>query len=166
MYRYTTCRAGRSPGRDPSSMGSTASPAFRAATTKSASPRTVFAVQQELELVGRLDPDIRDGIIEMTRGGEIVGELSDEDGLPYGDATILVEFLPEGEAEYTRYVPTHVKTALDGTFRIAPVVPGARYRLALTDGSMMGGAQTLARDVVVEAGETLDLGSLSAERER
>ena len=65
----------------------------------------------------------------------------------------------EGDSRFEKgSLPSPIKTDKDGRFRVSGLVPGLKYSLNVwKDGAIIGQP---AKDVIIKAGETRDLGDI------
>ncbi len=129
-------------------------------------PRTVYAIDEARNLAGHLTVDDASAPLRLSLGpaGTITGVLQDEDGLPRGGASLRVTFVPHGRTEHHNTHDAYPRTGADGSFRIAPVIPGAAYRIEVQVGEADSEYTMVRREIVVDTGEQLDLGTVRAEQ--
>jgi RNA polymerase sigma factor (sigma-70 family) len=103
-------------------------------------------------------------VVKLAPLGLITGKLRDGDGAPLAGAEVWVS--PSAQVGRSLYqegpaATKPARTAADGTFTLAGVVPGMPFRLSVKKGGEAYGGKVGQR--VVKAGETLDLGEQKME---
>jgi hypothetical protein len=136
-----------------------------------ARPRTLYLFHPEKKLAGTVTvtgDDKEPVVAKLASTGTVTGKL-EEDGRPVAGVTVGLQF-PGGpgnelyrEARVTR---APVVTDKDGAFRLDGVVPGVKFSLSLTKGQQYYVGEPRIGLRQVEAGKTLELGTLTVRGRR
>ncbi len=95
--------------------------------------------------------------------GSIAGKLVDTDGLPIAGITVSIQFPNNaGSALFREIKSNHAAptTGADGSFRLEGIIPGVKFYLSMTKGQMYFVGEPKIGTKQVEAGQTLELGTL------
>ena len=100
--------------------------------------------------------------IRLERCGALTGRLVDAGGLPQAGAQMKwYRPMEGGDSRFGKgSLPSPIKTDKDGRFRVAGLVPGLKYSLYLTNGSVVAGWPV--KGATIKAGEVKDLGDVKA----
>ena len=121
-------------------------------------PRELFIYHPESDLGAyhRLEgPPPKEFVVQMQPTGGVQGRLVDEDGAPLAGFVLRGNGVPN---ENFGNVELRLGTDEEGRFLIRGLLPGRKYTVTAESGRQSG---MILRDVVVEAGETKDVGSVT-----
>jgi RNA polymerase sigma factor (sigma-70 family) len=127
--------------------------------------RALLFYHEAKQLAGafRIKPDEAGPVtVRLERCGTLTGRLVDAGGLPQAGAQLKWYRPTEGgDAQFEKgSLPSPIKTGKDGRFRVAGLVPGLKYSLYLTKGSVVAGWPVSG--ATTKAGEVKDLGDVKA----
>ncbi len=108
-----------------------------------------------------VEPDEKGPVtIRLQRCGTLTGRLVDDGGLPQAGAQMSCDRPYEGrDSRFEKgSLPTSIKTDKDGRFRVSGLVPGLKYSLRVWASRQILGEA--AKDVIIKAGETKNLGDV------
>jgi hypothetical protein len=148
---------------------------FTAVALGPAEQRQLLFVHRERKLAGQLvvrGDEKGDVSVRLAPWGALTGRVLDEDGRPLAGVRIHLSFLhPTFYQPVTWWVGPRgelVTTDRDGRFRAEGVTPGLKFRLSAESENKflsLAGTPDGMRVLSVEAGQTKDLGDLTAKPE-